>query len=78
MPSLVHTEDKRSLRVRSPSAMTDGREQSKFPPKLRELRVDKVTGHFLVGPDYFPHNSIEMYKQDKCASATRNTFSYWN
>ena len=78
MPSLVHTEDKRSPRVRGPATMTDGRDQSKLPPQLRALRVDNVTGNLLVGPEYFPDNSIVMYKQAEYAPAIRNTFSYYN
>ena len=58
--------------------MTDSRDQSKLPPQLRALCVDKATGNLLVGLDYFRNNSIGMYKQDEYAPATRNTFSYWN
>ena len=58
--------------------MTDGRDQSKLPPQLRALRFDNVTGNLLVGPEYFPNNSLGMYKQYEYAQATRNTFSYWN
>ena len=79
MPSLVHTEDGRSPRVRGPPAtMTDGPGKSKLPEKLRELRIDPVTGVLHVGPDYFPHNSLGMYDEEDYARKTRGTFSYWN
>ena len=42
------------------------------------MTVNNVMGNLLVGPEYFPNNSIGMYKQGKYAQATRNTFSYWN
>ena len=78
MPSLVLTEDGRSPRVRGPATMTQGRGELKLPYELRELRVDTVTGYLLVGPEYFPHNSIGMYKLEEYASVTRSTFSYYN
>ena len=58
--------------------MTDGRGKLKLPDKMREVRIDPVTGYLHVGPEYFPHNSLGMYKLNKYAGATRGTFSYWN
>lgn len=58
--------------------MTQGRGELKLPDKLRELRVDPVTGYLHVGPEYFPNNHLGMYKLEEYASATRRTFSYWN
>ena len=58
--------------------MTQGRGELKLPYELRELRVDTVTGYLLVGPEYFPENSIGIYKLEEYAGVTRSTFSYYN